>query len=84
MSGAIAVLCRSRARKYYEWKAQEKTTDYDGKIKAAMCAAVGGAGRDCRTATWHEVHLQSPVFVCAQSGGIPGASAHRVKQRHGA
>lgn len=60
--------------------AGEYPTD-DGKIKAAMCAAVGRAGRGGQSATWREVHLQSAAFVCVQSGAIPGASAPRVTQR---
>lgn len=56
MSCCLAVLCRSREREYYDWKAQGKTTDYDGKIKAAMFATVGRAGRANRSTTCAEVH----------------------------
>ena len=64
-------------------RAGEYPTD-DGKIKAAMCAAVGRAGRSDLSATWHEVHLQSAAFAREQSSEIPGPSAPRVKQRHDA
>ena len=64
-------------------RAEEYPTD-DGKIKAAMCAAVGRAGRGGQSATWREVLLQGVAFVHAQSGGTSGAGAPRMTKRHDA
>ena len=56
----------------------------EGKIKAAMCAAVGWVGGVGRSATWREVHVKTVGFVHRLSRGNAGTSAHRASKHNDA